>query len=48
MLTTEPEAKPAEPRDARAYEMLDATRYTSVGAMLRDALVQFKTHTAFT
>ena len=38
----------AAPRDARVYEMLDATRYTSVGAMLRDALVQFKTHLAFT
>lgn len=35
-----------EPRDLRAYGMLDATRYTCVGAMLRDALVQFKTHTA--
>ena len=47
MLTTEPTTM-SSPRDARVYAMLDATRYTSVGAMLRDALVQFKTHTAFT
>lgn len=42
------QAHSAAPRDSRVYEMLDATRYTSVGAMLRDALVQFKTHVAFT
>ena len=47
MLTTE-RTTMSSPRDARVYAMLDATRYTSVGAMLRDALVQFKTHTAFT
>lgn len=48
MQTIENDKKPGEPRDARAYAMLDATRYTSLGAMLADALVQFKTHTAFT
>jgi long-chain acyl-CoA synthetase len=42
------EAQAPAPRDPRAYEMLDATRYACVGEMLRDALVQFKTHVAFT
>jgi long-chain acyl-CoA synthetase len=48
METFETTERASAPRDARAYAMLDAARYTCVGAMLRDALVQFKTHIAFT
>jgi long-chain acyl-CoA synthetase len=39
-------AKRRTPASARGHEMLDARRYESLGELLRDALVQFKTNTA--